>query len=136
MDVIIIKLMQYAYDHDINVILTGSLGSHTPSASRPDSNTIVVNTNWHEKKEIPFQMAHELGHVINHDEGILYYSSFSNKSSYERAANMTGLDILIPIYIDITGYSYNNVFPFMNQFGIPYRLQDDVLNKFKQCIEE
>ncbi|ARQ94309.1 hypothetical protein A6F60_11635 [Levilactobacillus brevis] len=79
-------------------------------------------------------MAHELGHVVNGDEGTLYYSSFSNKSKYERAANMTGLDILIPIYVDVTGYTFNNVSPFMEQFGIPSYLLNAVISRFKKCI--
>lgn len=45
MDVIIVNLMKYAYDHKITVILTSHFDSHTPSASRPDTKTIVVNTN-------------------------------------------------------------------------------------------
>lgn len=134
MDIIIVNLMKYAYDHKITVILTNHFDGHTPSASRPDTKTIVVNTNWHEEKEIPFQMAHELGHVVNGDEGTLYYSSFSNKSKYERAANMTGLDILIPIYVDATGYTFNNVSPFMEQFGIPNYLLNAVISRFKKCL--
>ncbi|ODP95501.1 hypothetical protein BGC39_10700 [Levilactobacillus brevis] len=81
-------------------------------------------------------MAHELGHVVNGDEGTLYYSSFSNKSKYERAANMTGLDILIPIYVDITGYTFSSVSPFMEQFGIPDYLLDAVTSRFKKCISD
>lgn len=134
MDEIITKLMQYAFDHNIGMVMTHELGDHTPSASRPDNKMIVINLNWYDKREIPFQMAHELGHVINQDEGILYYSSFSNRSSYERAANMTGLDILIPIYVDVTGYSCDNISPFMEQFGIPAYLGGDVIKRFKKCV--
>lgn len=135
MDIMITKLMQYAYDNDITCVLTSKLNSHTPSSSRPDNHIVLINMNWHKSNEIPFQFAHELGHVLNEDEGILYYSSFSNKTKYERAANMTGLDILIPIYIDVTGYTYDNILPFMNQFGIPSGLQDDVLLRFKNVLK-
>lgn len=134
MDTMVTKLMQYAYDHAITCVLTSKLDSHTPSSSRPDNHIVLINMNWHNANEIPFQFAHELGHVVNADEGILYYSSFSNKSKYERAANMTGLDILIPIYLSITGYTANNVTPFMEQFGIPNYLEADVVTRFSQCI--
>lgn len=136
MDIIINALMKYAFKHQIGFVLTQNLGDHTPSASKPKNRMIIVNMNWYNKKEIPFQMAHELGHVINQDEGILYYSSFANKSKYERTANMTGLDILVPIYLDITGYSLDNVSPFMEQFDIPSDLGDDVICRFKKYISE
>ncbi|WP_341780456.1 ImmA/IrrE family metallo-endopeptidase [Levilactobacillus sp. HBUAS70063] len=134
MENIITKLMQYAYDHGITCVLSSDLSNYTPSSSRPDNRIVLINMNWHDQKEIPFQFAHELGHVMNEDEGILYYSSFSNKSKYERGANMTALDILIPIYLSATGYTVDNVFPFMKQFSIPASLSDDVIARFKKCI--
>ena len=117
MNIYIKRLMQYAWDHGISCILTDKLDAYTPSSAKPENNIVLINLKWHNPSEIAFQMAHELGHVINHDEGILYFSSFSNKSKYERMANLEALKILI-----------------MENFGIPKRLEDDVVNAFRTNV--
>ncbi|GEO66222.1 ImmA/IrrE family metallo-endopeptidase [Levilactobacillus brevis] len=129
--------MQYAWDNGISCVLTDKMNEHTPSSAQPKNKIILINLNWYNQSEIIFQMAHEIGHVINNDEGVLYYSSFSNKSSYERNANLKALDILIPIYLDIIGdYNSDSVFPFMEAFCIPNRLENDVLNAFRNSISK
>lgn len=137
MNIYIKRLMQYAWDNGISCVLTDKMNEHTPSSAQPKNKIILINLNWYNQSEIIFQMAHEIGHVINNDEGILYYSSFSNKSSYERNANLKALDILIPIYLDIIGdYTSDSVFPFMEAFCIPNRLENDVLNAFRNSISK
>ncbi|MFO1550731.1 ImmA/IrrE family metallo-endopeptidase [Lactiplantibacillus plantarum] len=136
MNIYIKRLMQYAWDNGISCILTDKLDEYTPSSANPDKNIVLINLKWHNPSEIAFQMAHELGHVINQDEGILYFSSFSNKSKFERQANLKALDILIPIYLnEVDTYSDNSVMPFMESFGIPTRLEDDVVSAFCSCIK-
>ncbi|MCG0639224.1 hypothetical protein IMAU10585_01917 [Lactiplantibacillus plantarum] len=135
MNIYIKRLMQYAWDHGISCILTDKLDAYTPSSAKPENNIVLINLKWHNPSEIAFQMAHELGHVINHDEGILYFSSFSNKSKYERMANLEALKILIPIYLsEVDTYADNSVMPFMEKFGIPKRLEDDVVSAFRTNV--
>lgn len=127
--------MQYAFDNGISCVLTNKMNEYTPSSAKPDNKIILVNLNWHKQAEIIFQMAHEIGHVVNKDEGILYYSSFSNKAGYERNANLKALDILVPIYIEVIGEdSINNISPFMEAFCIPERLEEDVLAAFYNIL--
>lgn len=129
--------MQYAWDNGISCVLTDKMNEYTPSSAKPENKIILINLNWHNQLEIAFQMAHEIGHVINNDEGVLYYSSFSNRSSYERNANLKALEVLIPIYLDIIGdYTSNSVSPFMQAFCIPGRLENDVVNAFRNSISK
>jgi len=135
LNIYIKRLMQYAWDNGISCVLTDKMNEHTPSSAQPKNKIILINLNWYNQSEIIFQMAHEIGHVVNHDEGVLYYSSFSNKSSYERNANLKALEILIPIYLDIIGdYTSSSVFPFMQAFCIPDRLENDVVSAFRNSI--
>lgn len=137
MNIYIKRLMQYAFDNGISCVLTDKMNEYTPSSAKPDNKIILINLNWHNPEEVIFQMAHEIGHVINKDEGILYYSSFSNKSSYERSANIKALEILIPMYIEIIGdYTSDSVSPFMETFCIPSRLENDVVTTFKDSISK
>lgn len=137
MNIYIKRLMQYAWDNGISCVLTEKMNEYTPSSAKPENKIILINLNWHNQLEIAFQMAHEIGHVINNDEGVLYYSSFSNKSSYERNANLKALEILIPIYLDIIGdYTSNSVSPFMQAFCIPDRLENDVVNAFRNSVSK
>ena len=45
---------------------------YTPPGSSYEYRRVVMNLNWHRPKEIIFQFAHELAHVIHGDHGTLY----------------------------------------------------------------
>ena len=100
-----------------------------PSFSIADKNIIFINTNWHNQKELLFQTAHEIGHALNHDHGVQYYSSPSNKSKIEAGANSTAIDLLIDYYQNETNSKPINSVQFMELFGIPYNLEYQVAKK-------
>lgn len=62
MDSLIEWLVNYAFDHNIGVVLTPALQPHTPSTSDGTTRLVVINMNWYRKTEIPFALAHEIGH--------------------------------------------------------------------------
>lgn len=41
-----------------------SLDKYTPPSASTKYNKIAMNENWHNQEEIPFQLAHELAHII------------------------------------------------------------------------
>ncbi|WP_412771540.1 hypothetical protein [Ligilactobacillus murinus] len=41
-----------------------SLDPHTPPTALPSKRRIVMNPNWHNQIAIPFQLAHEMAHIL------------------------------------------------------------------------
>ncbi|WP_404411660.1 ImmA/IrrE family metallo-endopeptidase [Lactiplantibacillus xiangfangensis] len=125
------RLLQHAYDHDIGYTLTRKLDSRTPSFAQCEKRRMFINMNWYNHDEIPFSIAHEMGHIENGDVGELYYSPGSFKSKYERAANLKALEMIFPIYVDANqGMIPHNYQTVMDQLQIPQCLENDVRAKF------
>ena len=103
------------------------LDEYTPPCASATYNKIVMNTNWHNQNEIPFQLAHEIAHIQNHDdcEMAFYHASYSSQERMEREANLGAIKLLLPIFKDI-GYE-NNPVTFMQVFNIPGYLFDNVV---------
>lgn len=108
-----------------------SLNKYTPPSASTKYNKIAMNENWHNQEEIPFQLAHELAHIINHDdcEMAFYHASYSSQERIEREANIGAIKLLLPIFNDM-GYS-NNPVTFMQVFHVPNYLFDNVTKIMK-----
>ncbi|BDZ31271.1 ImmA/IrrE family metallo-endopeptidase [Lactiplantibacillus brownii] len=129
------RLLQYAFDHKIGYILTKKLDPYTPSLALPEDNRMIINLNWHNHNEIPFSLAHEIGHVVNGDVGKLYYAPGSFDKRFERQANLTALKLILPLYIDANdGLVPNNYQTVMDQLQIPQLLENDVKEQFSKLI--
>lgn len=120
------KLMAIAYDKGFSVTLDDRFTSHTPSAANPFTNTIVINENWYKPEQLSFQLAHELGHLINKDRTnvCLYFSP--SKSGIEGNANRTAIRLLLPIYLDGKDKEQVNITKFMDDLDMPHYLEDMV----------
>lgn len=107
------------------------LDEYTPPCASATYNKIVMNTNWHNPTEIPFQLAHEIAHVQNHDdcEMAFYHASFSSKERIEREANIGAIKLLLPIFKDME--CSDNPVAFMKMFNIPGYLFDNVIKNMK-----
>ena len=117
MDNLIAWLLNFAWDHGIGYVLTRELSPATPSCVSPVENTIIINMNWRNQKELPFQIAHEIAHCLNHDVGICYYTT-SMKIKTERAANLKAIQIL-QHYCVLNDIDYCNYVSFAERFGVP-----------------
>lgn len=115
-------LMDYAFDHQISVILTRYLNPHMPSISDGNNRLTVINMNWHNKNEIPFCFAHEIGHILNGDQGQHKFSAHSVDIKEEYQANLTGTKLLIR-YAKSRDINIGNPVSFCEQFGIPTELE-------------
>lgn len=121
------KLLQYAFDNNIGYTLVKKLDPYTPSFVAADQRHMFINMSWHNRNEIPFSIAHEIGHIVNGDVGELYYSPGSFKSRFERGANLKALELLLPIYVDANqGMIPHNYQTVMEQLQIPQCLDNDV----------
>ena len=107
------------------------LDKYTPPSASPKYMKIAMNRNWHNSEEIPFQLAHELAHIINHDdcEMAFYHASYSSQERIEREANIGAIKLLLPIFNDM-GYE-NNPVKFIQVFHIPNYLFDNITKIMK-----
>ncbi|TPR19956.1 ImmA/IrrE family metallo-endopeptidase [Apilactobacillus timberlakei] len=112
-------MLNYAFNNNIGFELV-NLEPDMQSFTIKSSNLIIINLNWHNRKELPFQIAHEISHIMNNDNLILYKAkSCKYKLSYEHNADLMALNILIPVYLDQVEYTTNNIYPLMEQLAIP-----------------
>lgn len=127
-------LLKVATNHHIDVQWAGVLSSYTPPACRCDTRIVCMNLNWHRKEEIPFQLAHELSHIINGDSGdaCFYNASFTGKASVEYKANVGAVKLLVPFYCQETHRENVNLCNFEHAYRIPNYLSGVVQEQVKK----
>lgn len=127
-------LLKIASKHHIDVQWVGVLSRYTPPACRYDTRIVCMNLNWHRQTEIPFQLAHELSHIINGDPGdaCFYNSSFTGKSSIEYKANLGAVKLLVPFYCQETDKENVNICNFEATYDIPSYLSGVVCEQVKE----
>ncbi|MCH3922348.1 ImmA/IrrE family metallo-endopeptidase [Limosilactobacillus sp.] len=93
----------------------------TPPGSSYEYRSVVMNYDWHHPREIIFQFAHELAHVIHGDPGdvVYYHASFTGKESVEYKANVGAVKLLVPFYCQETDRELANSANFMRAFDVP-----------------
>lgn len=138
MDDIMTDLLNYAlWNHHIRVILSSEPGPYTPSVTHTKSRTIIINTNWHDKRQIPLQLAHEMGHIINGDQATrpLYFSMMQSDYTSELAANRTAIKLLLPFYLRDKSIENVNSQDFMDAFSVPSHLESVVKDEISGMIK-
>lgn len=128
---IIDQLSSMAKDLRIRIEWSDLFNKYTPPASSTKYQSVVMNANWHNQNELAFQLAHEIAHVLNHDdcEMAFYHASYSSQERIEREANNGAIKLLLPIFKDL-GYE-NNPVTFMQVFNVPGYLFDNVIKIMK-----
>ena len=126
-------LTDYASKHHIR-IMWASLSPITPPGSNFEYRSVVMNSNWHNPKELIFQLAHEISHVIHGDKGDVYYyhACFTGKESVEYKANVGAVKLLIPFYCQDTDIQCVNSANFMEAFHVPHYLSSVVSEEIKK----
>lgn len=122
-------LMNYALDHQIGITFSYAAKNDDPSEAFPEYSTAVINANYKNIDEIPFIIAHEIGHLMLGHSKKKYYASPANKIRMEREANQYGLDLLTE-YCDLNEIHFYNAYTFAEAFGVPkdcYYLLNEVL---------
>ncbi|HJE44435.1 ImmA/IrrE family metallo-endopeptidase [Levilactobacillus namurensis] len=139
MNDIMTDLMNKAlFDHKIRVILSADAGPYTPSVTHTASRTIIINTNWHDKRQIPLQLAHEMGHIINGDHATrpLYFSERQTDYPMELEANRTAIKLLLPFYLRGKEVENVNSQDFMVAFSVPSHLENVVIKEISGMMKE
>lgn len=133
-DDIISYLNNIAIDNNIRVIWE-HFDPYTPSGASYEDMCVVMNLDWHNQRELIFQYAHELSHIIRGDKSDLafYNTSRNNKSGIEYQANVIAVRLLVPFYCNDTDIKDINVYDFIERYCIPKYLVDvaaDEITKF------
>lgn len=100
MNDIIENLTNYAMDLGYGVELNPLLKPDVPSFVSNKRQLIVINTNTKVQEEIPLQLAHEIGHVLNNDRKLNKYYYTYAKYGVEKDANVMALILLVPYYTE------------------------------------
>lgn len=119
------SLFNYAFDNGISMTFM-HLDPYTPPATNVRTKKILMNNNWHNKAELPIQLAHEIGHVMLEQEssGLLYYTP--SKFGMEFEANKYAVNLLLPFYMEDKESQQVNVYDFIDCFSVPYHLEEAV----------
>lgn len=134
MDEIVTYLFNLALKNKIGVEATNLLSPEAPSIAVADERKIIINLNWPNKNELPFQIAHEISHILNHDDGVLYYTTYASQSKIEANANLTAIGLLATYYQDCFDFENINPVRFMQTFGIPLNLEYQVTDKLTEIF--
>ncbi|WP_265483710.1 MULTISPECIES: ImmA/IrrE family metallo-endopeptidase [unclassified Lactobacillus] len=95
--------------------------SQVPSFSFPNTiygfPCIFINLEYYKPLEIPFMVAHEIGHILegNPDNFIYLHNGISQE---ERQANLFAIN-LIDSYASERNYHYSSIYQFAQCFNIP-----------------
>lgn len=112
-------LMNYAmFDCHIGIEFTDKLPPFAPSASyNTVGRLIIMNALWPYPTEIPFQLAHEIAHVLHEDQH--YYNlNDGTANSGEASANIFAIKLLQK-YCKDNDYRFDTYYKFARAFGIP-----------------
>jgi len=137
MENILTDLMNYAlFKQHITVIMSSEASFDAPSVAFPDERTIVINTNIRDKQQLPLQVAHEIGHIVNGDDRrkALYFDPTNTDYPTELAANRFAVRMLIPYYLDERNADVVNVTEFMNIFVVPSHLEKMVREEIAKAM--
>ena len=124
LDELIRWLLNYAFDKGINYIITDQLNEDVPSCAIPNKSTIIINSKYGKPTELPFTIAHEIGHVLNGEADVLYFSGFNNHSKIEMRANRRAVKLLLE-YCNCHDLALEPA-KFAETFGIPSSFEDMV----------
>lgn len=113
-------LMNYALAHHIGVSFTHELPPYAPptSFSKPGK-LILMNGNWKPMTEIPYSLAHEIGHVMLECPEY-YHLALNGKIKGEYTANRFAIDLLKEYCLE-NDYYYSTTYSFALSFCIPHR---------------
>ncbi|NVY96622.1 ImmA/IrrE family metallo-endopeptidase [Lactobacillus sp. DCY120] len=128
MDDLITYLLNYAFDHGYGSEILNDAPADWPSVASPELKLVFINLNWCRPREIPFQIAHEIGHLLSGDvcqQNDLYHLQLQ----VENRADLQAIKILRQ-YCQDCAIEITNPLVFAQQFGIPYRLYNLVEAKW------
>lgn len=122
-------LYSYAFKHRIGAFQLITEPEYSSLADK-SKRLIIINTNWQNKKELPFIIGHEIGHIMAGDPGLSYYCG-TTLTSNERRADLFSLNLIFE-YAAAQFDCFEEPIQFLQQYGIPYRMLADTVNLYKR----
>lgn len=118
---LLVYLMNYALEHEIGIDWTHKLPAYAPPVSydKPKK-LIIMNAEWENIVEIPFQLAHEIGHIFCEYSDYFHLNKITNYKG-EAVANIFAIQLLQQYCLENEFY-YSNCYTFAKAFGIPKKL--------------
>ena len=112
-------LMNYAmFEYHIGVEFTDKLPPYAPSVSYNDpGKLIIMNANWLYPTQLPFQLAHEIGHVLHENEIYFNLNDITNRKG-EAQENAFAIQLLQQYCIE-NEFHFSNIYQFAKSFAIP-----------------
>lgn len=117
MDNVLAWLTNYAMDHGIGIIFDKNLPPDAPSDSWEFPPMAIINTNWHNKNELPFITAHEICHVL-YGSAEYFHLARGGVESGESDANLGAIKLLLQCARE-TDMHFDTYYQFANAFCIP-----------------
>lgn len=102
-----------------------------PSFSYGKRRFVSINEHWQFPQEIPFQLAHEISHILNGDKGMNLFATYAVSSAEEAAANDRAFKLIFK-FCDLHDLYYSSVTQFMDYFGIPCYLEEAAERAFRE----
>ncbi|WEV51637.1 hypothetical protein OZX69_02790 [Lactobacillus sp. ESL0731] len=121
-------LLNFALDQGFSVAQICEAEEYRSLADK-SKKLIIINTNWRNKAELPFIIGHEIGHLVDGDLGISSYCG-TTLTSKERHADLYSLNLIFD-YATNQYDCYQEPGQFMQAYGIPTRMYDDVVKLFR-----
>lgn len=118
-DKLMTYLMNYAmFEHKIGVEFTDKLPPFAPPISyNKPGKLIIMNAKWLYPMQIPFLLAHEIGHVLHENEKFYHLSSI-NTAKGEASENLFAIKLLQEYCIE-NEMHFADCYKFAKCFGIP-----------------
>jgi hypothetical protein len=121
-------LLNYAFDHDIATEIV-PLPKHFVPRSIPDRRLIIINSTLSNKPIYPFMIGHEIGHIMNGDNGVLYFQCATARYSTEHEADLYSLKLIFD-YSQHRGEPFSTPLKFIQEYGIPLKLEGAAADLF------
>lgn len=130
--------MNDAIDFAINTVLDYGIGIEI-TYQRPSFqscaviqyNLVIINPNANSRKNLPFVILHELGHIILEHQDLDCIAPAA-RIKQENEADCFAVRLLWG-YSTQLGFEYNNTYKFIESFGIPNRMFDTVSKLMRAC---
>lgn len=122
-------LLDYAFDNGYGFILC-RVGLDDPSASYPDKRLMVINTNLSDLNELPFIIAHEIGHLMLKHERADFNQSAVSGIRVDSQADVYAIKLLA-LYCKEHDYYFDNWIRFAEVFCVPKRCYYLLENYFR-----
>lgn len=128
-------LLKLAKSQNIEWEFTKQYSNFVPRAI-PDERLIIINSNWRNKNEIPFQIGHEIGHLV-HNDTLTRCESPTAHYPNELSADKYSLKQIFK-YNTLQNEIILEPYQFISSYGIPerlYPLTEKLFGENKKSLE-